>query len=105
MEAPLAPYQCFKQVFYDQDFDSTIELKRSFNRWYQTHYPERIAMTKSRYYANHSFQAKQRAVLRRLRHGENVKVPTMKKYGLRYEKSLRDWVVDDTVSEHNMSGA
>lgn len=98
MEAPLAPYQYFKQVFWDHHSNNTLELKRSFNRWYQTHHPERIAVTKSRYYATHSFQAKQRTVLRRLRRGENVKVPTMSKYGIRYDKILRDWVVDDVAS-------
>lgn len=99
METPLAPYQCFKQVFCNQHFNNTLELKRSFNHWYQTHYPERIAATKSRYYATHSFQAKRRAVLRRLRRGENVKVQTISKYGIRYDKSLRDWVIDDMATD------
>ena len=94
MENSPAPYQCFKQVFCDQQFNSTSELKKTFNRWYQAHYPDNIAATKSRYYATHSFQAKQRTVLRRLRRGENVKVPTLVKYGISYDKCLQDWVVD-----------
>ena len=105
METPLAPYQCCKQAFCDHHINDAVELKTSFNRWYQIHYPERIAATKSRYYATHSFQAKQRAVLRRLRRGENVKVPTMSKYGIRYDKGLRDWVVDDVATDGNFRWA
>ena len=76
----LAPGEVFRQVFQDVQWPSMAERKAVFSRWYAMHYPERHCLAK-----------RVNTILRKLNRGENVRPQTFVRYGILYDKHLRQW--------------